>query len=213
MGGGGISYAHPVDAFREAVWEQVPGNARPERWEARRAFLLEHVRPGDRVLDLGCGDGAFGAAMLDAGAQVVAVDVSCAAVKRARDRAPGLDARAIAEDAPLPLPEDAFDVVWAGEVLEHALDTALLVSEIRRVLRFGGTLLVTTPANGGLRTALLALRPRAFDAEFDPRADHLRFYTSRTLREVLQDAGFPEVDLQVTGGPPLLRRALHAVAR
>jgi cyclopropane fatty-acyl-phospholipid synthase-like methyltransferase len=53
--------------WRDAVWSAVPEGAEPERFAARRAFLLAHVASGQRVLDLGCGDGAFAAALLEAG--------------------------------------------------------------------------------------------------------------------------------------------------
>lgn len=205
-----------MESFRESIWAHVPAEAEPERLAPRLAFLEAHVRAGDRVLDLGCGDGTFSAALAALGARVIAVDVAAGAVDRTRARLGALPAaavRVVEEDAPLPLEEDAFDVVWAGEVLEHAVDTALLLAEIRRVVRFGGTLLVTTPAHGRLRTAALALRGRAFDAHFEPRADHLRFYTERSLRAVLEDAGFPDVTIRGAGGLPGWRMALHAVAR
>ena len=53
-----------MDDWREAVWRAVPEGAEPERFAERRAFLLDRVAPGARVLDLGCGDGAFAAALL-----------------------------------------------------------------------------------------------------------------------------------------------------
>src|SRR5215211_7416710 len=106
-----------MDDWREAVWRAVPEGAEPERFGARRAFLLARVSPGERVLDLGCGDGAFAAALLAAGCAVTMADVSGEALRRARGRAPGAEAVALTEGAPLPFAEDAFDVVWAGEVL------------------------------------------------------------------------------------------------
>lgn len=201
-----------VEPWREAVWRAVPPGATPERFAARRAFLLAHVRSGDRVLDLGAGDGAFAAELCAVGCDVIAVDVSEEALRRARARVPGLDARRVDEGAPLPLDEDAVDVVWAGEVLEHVADVVGLLADVRRVLRWGGTLLVTTPYHGRVSVAALALRGR-FDERFDPRADHLRFFTERSLRALLEDAGFADVDVRAVGGAPLLRRGLHAVAR
>jgi SAM-dependent methyltransferase len=201
-----------VEPWREAVWRAVPAGATPERFAARRAFLLAHVRAGDRVLDLGAGDGAFGAELRAAGCDVIAVDVAAEALRRARARVPGIDARQVEEGAPLPLAEDAVDVVWAGEVLEHVADVVGLLADVRRVLRWGGTLLVTTPYHGRVSVAVLALRGR-LDERFDPRADHLRFFTERSLRSLLEDAGFAEVDVRAVGGAPLLRRGLHAVAR
>jgi SAM-dependent methyltransferase len=201
-----------VEPWREAVWRAVPEDARPERFAARRALLLAHVRPGDRVLDLGAGDGAFAAELSAAGCAVVAVDVAQEALRRARARVPGLDARLAPEDGPLPLDEDAVDVVWAGEVLEHVADVTGLLAEVRRVLRWGGTLVLTTPYHGRVSVAALALCGR-LDDHFDPRADHLRFFTAATLRALLADAGFAEVDLHAVGGTPLLRAAFHVVAR
>jgi SAM-dependent methyltransferase len=202
-----------VEPWREAVWRAVPAGATPERFAARRAFLLAHVRPGDRVLDLGAGDGAFAAELRAAGSDVVAVDVAEEALRRARVRVAGLDARRVEEGAPLPLDEDAVDVVWAGEVLEHVADVVGLLAEVRRVLRWGGTLLVTTPYHGRVSVAALALRAHGVETHFDPLADHLRFFTARSLAVVLGDAGFAEVYARAVGGVPLLRRGLHAVAR
>ena len=201
-----------MEPWREAVWRAVPEDARPERFAARRTLLLAHVRPGDRVLDLGAGDGAFAAELGAAGCAVVAVDVAQEALRRARARVPGLDARLAPEDGPLPLDEDAVDVVWAGEVLEHVADVTGLLAEVRRVLRWGGALVLTTPYHGRVSVAALAVRGR-LDDHFDPRADHLRFFTAATLRALLADAGFAEVDLHAVGGPPLLRAAFHVVAR
>lgn len=201
-----------MDPLREAVWHAVPEGAEPERFGPRRDFLLAHVRPGQAVLDLGCGDGAFSQVLRDHGAVPVAVEVAAEAIRRARAAHPWLDARHVPEGDPLPLADQSVDVVWAGEVLEHALDPVALVAEVRRVLRFGGSLLVTTPYHGRVATALLSLRASAFDAHFDPRADHLRFFTARTLAGLLRDGGFRDVEIAATGGPPLLRHALHACA-
>jgi SAM-dependent methyltransferase len=202
-----------VEPWREAVWRAVPLDAVPERFAARRAFLLGNVRPGVRVLDLGAGDGAFAAELVRAGCSVVAVDVAEEALRRARLRVPGLDARLVVEGSALPLDEDSVDVVWAGEVLEHVADVAGLLAEVRRVLRWGGTLVATTPYHGRLSVAVLALRPGALEEHFDPRADHLRFFTARSLRGVVEDAGFAEVELSAVGGAPGLRRELRVIAR
>jgi SAM-dependent methyltransferase len=199
-----------VDPWREAVWRAVPEGAKPERFEARRRFLLAHVRRGDRVLDLGCGDGAFAAELVAAGAQVTGVDVAYEALRRARRTAPGADLRHVEEGDRLPLAEDAVDVVWAGEVLEHAADVVGLLAEVRRVLRWGGLLLATTPFHGRASLAVLALRPgRALQEHFDPHADHLRFFTAASLRSVVADAGFADVAVRAVGGVPPLRRGLH----
>jgi hypothetical protein len=59
----------------------------------------------------------------------------------------------------------------------------------------------------------LALSPRAFDAHFDPRSDHLRFYTARGLVRLLEDFGFHDVQVRALGGMPGARRTLLAAAR
>jgi 2-polyprenyl-3-methyl-5-hydroxy-6-metoxy-1,4-benzoquinol methylase len=202
-----------VDPWREAVWRAVPEGARPERFAERRAFLLGAVRPGDRVLDLGVGDGAFAAVLVDAGAVVCGVDVADEALRRARARAPEAELRRVAEDEPLPFAEDAFDVVWAGEVLEHVADVVGLLAEVRRVLRWGGTLLVTTPRLDRRALLALALGPRRWGAGwFDPRSDHLRFFGAQVLRALLTDAGFAEIRIAGAGGRGPLSRALHVRA-
>ena len=116
-------------------------------------------------------------------------------------------------DGPWPVDDASFDVVWAGETIEHVADTAGWLSEVRRVLRSGGKLLLSTPAHGRLSMLRLALSHGAFDAYFDPRGDHLRFYTARTLERLLEDFGFEDIEVAAVAGPPLARRLLLASAR
>ncbi len=178
----------------------------------RRAFLLEHVPSGATVLDIGCGAGEFSAALIEAGARPIAVDVAREALRRAEARVPGLDARLWEPEAPLPLDDASVDYVWAGEVIEHVADVAPWLSELRRALRPRGTLLLTTPHHGRGTLLRLALSRRAFAEHFEPRSDHVRYFAPHTLRELLDDLGFDVEELRVAGGVRLLRSTILARA-
>jgi len=198
--------------YHEAVWEMLPEDLEPSDFALRRRFLLANVTAGERVLDVGCGEGRFAAELARAGAEVVAVDVAEEPLRRARMRHPELDLRLIDAAGPWELPDAAFEVVWAGEVIEHVLDTAAWLSEVRRVLRSGGVLLLSTPAHGRLTLLRLALSRRAFAEHFEPRGDHLRFYARDTLSRLLEDFGFESVQVRPAGGVPGARTVLLARA-
>ncbi len=210
----------PPRTYHESLWEGIPEGLPPVDARLREAFLLDHVaaageRAGRilRVLDIGCGEGHFAAALLRSGAEVVAADVAAEPLRRAHSRHPELDLRLVEDEAPLPLEDASFDVVWAGETIEHVADTAQWLSELRRVLRSGGLLLISTPDHAPLSRLWIGLSRAAFQARFDPRADHLRFYTRQLLAELLADFGFAEVAVKKAGGLPLARRVLLARAQ
>jgi ubiquinone/menaquinone biosynthesis C-methylase UbiE len=194
----------------EDLWAAAPDDPEPWAWRRRRALLLAEARPGERVLDLGCGAGRFVAALAAAGAEPVGVELAQAALDRAARNAPGADLRLLEDDGSLPLDHASVDLVWCSEVLEHVADTAHVLLEARRVLRPGGRLLVTVPFHGRVKGALIAFA--RFDAHFDPLGDHLRFYTRTSLAATLRDAGFEAVRVRPWGGPPLLRTGLTARA-
>jgi ubiquinone/menaquinone biosynthesis C-methylase UbiE len=92
-------------------------------------------------------------------------------------------------------------------VIEHIADTARWLSEIRRVLRPAGRLLVTTPNHTRAAIALRGLEHYA-----DPLSDHLHLYTRRSLRRILEEFGFGDIVLRAAGGPRLSRSLLLASA-
>jgi SAM-dependent methyltransferase len=200
-----------VRELYEDVWRDVPADLPPFAFARRRDFLLSHVRAGERVLDLGCGEGAFCAQLASAGIEPVGAEVAESAVARARERHPGLRFELVPAHGPLPFADAAFDAVWASEVIEHVADTARWLSEVRRVLRPGGSLLVTTPYHGRLKNLMLALA--GFEAHFDPTGQHLRFYTRRSLRDTLEQFGFEQIEIAGAGGAPLLWKTMLARAR
>jgi 2-polyprenyl-3-methyl-5-hydroxy-6-metoxy-1,4-benzoquinol methylase len=215
--------------YHERLWETVPECSHPPGLQLRRAFLLESLRasasrtdPGGesggsgespRVLDVGCGEGQLTAELARAGYAVVGVDVAEEPLRRARKLYDGLDVRLVGVDDEWSLADASFDAVWAGETIEHVADTAAWLSQVRRVLRSGGSLLLSTPAHGRLQMLGLALSARRLDEHFDPRSDHLRFYTRRTLTGLLEDFGFERIELRGAGGLAPGRRVLLASAR
>jgi 2-polyprenyl-6-hydroxyphenyl methylase/3-demethylubiquinone-9 3-methyltransferase len=202
----------PSRAYYEGLWQQVPQGRPPPDFALRRRFLLDRVQVGARVLDVGCGEGRFTAELAAAGARVVGIDVAEEPLRRARSSHPELDLRLVPAEGAWELEDAGFDVVWAGEVIEHVADTAAWLSEVRRVLRSDGSLLLSTPAHGRLTLMRLALSRRAFARHFDPRGDHLRFYDRETLTSLIGDFGFSRIDVRAAGGPPGARRLLLAHA-
>jgi ubiquinone/menaquinone biosynthesis C-methylase UbiE len=203
----------PARDYHEALWETMPEGLDPPYMAARLKFLLDHVPRNARVLDVGCGEGRFTAELARAGRAVVGIDVAEEPLRRARARDGSIDVRLVAADGELPFEDCSFDAVWAGEVIEHVADTAGWLSEVRRVLPSGGALVLSTPAHGPLTRLSLGLRASAFEAHFDPLADHLRFYTRRGLLRLLGELGFEEVRTAALGGAPGARRVLLACAR
>jgi 2-polyprenyl-6-hydroxyphenyl methylase / 3-demethylubiquinone-9 3-methyltransferase len=198
--------------YFDRIWASVPAGLEPERFALRRAFLLAGVAAGERVLDVGCGEGAFTAALAAHGAATVGVEVAAEPLRRAAATHPDLDLRLVDAGAALPFDDGSFDVVWAGEVLEHVVDVVGLLDELWRVLRDRGRLLASTPNHPRAKLLWLAVSAPAFDAHFDPRADHVRFFSGRTLRLVLETTRFDPVRVSAAGGVPGLRPVLLATA-
>jgi ubiquinone/menaquinone biosynthesis C-methylase UbiE len=108
-------------------------------------FLKPELVRGKQVLEIGCGMGTHAEMLLRNGAHLTAIDQTALAVESTRRRLElkQLDARVLQQDAEnLTLPDRSFDVVWTWGVIHHSSDTEQCVSEISRVLRPGGRLMM-----------------------------------------------------------------------
>jgi len=158
------------------------------------------IRPGDRVLDVGCGAGRHAFEAYRRGAAVVALDANhgelgqvtgmCAAMRAGGEAPQTAGAGAVAGDATaLPFADGSFDKVIAAEVFEHIPDDQRAISEVARVLKPGGTVAVTVPSWLPERICW-ALS----DEYHEVPGGHVRIYTRVELEAKLRRAG-----LAITG--------------
>jgi SAM-dependent methyltransferase len=131
------------DSFAEA-YARANENGLFNRWYARPAVLdLLGDVAGRRILDAGCGSGPLVADLKERGASVAGFDASPAMIRLARERL-GDDADLKVADLtrPLPYDDEAFDDALAVLVLHYLKDWSGPLTELRRVLRPGGRLVV-----------------------------------------------------------------------
>lgn len=137
-----------------------------------RALLRAHRIKGERVLEAGAGTGAFAAALAALWGPCFAVDgadISEAMLRRAVERWHGLGLNAsgrLTDIRALPFPDQTFDLVLAGHVLEHLSDPKEAILELWRVLRPGGVLVAVVTRKSPLgRYIQWRWRVRCFDAD------------------------------------------------
>lgn len=157
------------------------------------------LRPGERVLDLGCGGGRHAFECLRRGAAVVALDADfvelksvsalMAAMAEAGEAPAGATNMEVHGDAcRLPFPDASFDRVIAAEVLEHLPDDRTAMAELARVLKPTGRMAITVPRYGP-EIVNWALS----DDYHSVPGGHIRIYRRSQLRERLQRAGLDVV--------------------
>ena len=146
-------------------------------WYAERRALLARsisgMEPGT-ALDIGAAGGGNTRVLLARGWKAFALEYGLAGAEVAKDRGiPVIQA----DGCRLPLRSNCLELVIAFDVLEHLEDDSAAASEIARVLRPGGTALITVPADPGLWSA------------HDEAVGHRRRYTRETLSVTLLSAG------------------------
>jgi SAM-dependent methyltransferase len=159
-------------------WGTEPEFVGP-RHELRERLLLDlflSASPGPSVLNAGAGQGSFSLRLAQLGFEVTSVDDSPAAVDVLRGRLQGTVE--LADVTAMPFADESFDAAVLGEVLEHVPDDTGALSEVARVLRPGGVLAVSVPAN-----------PARFGPS-DRWAGHLRRYSRHMLVDACERSGF-----------------------
>jgi SAM-dependent methyltransferase len=158
-------------------------------------FVERHVRPGDRVLEGGCGLGQYVLYFGRRGVRITGVDFSDEAVAVHRALHPTSDMR-VADLAELPFDAGEFDAYVSLGVVEHYRDGgAAILREARRLLKPSGRLILSVPY---LNLSRRLLRRRIERREGSLAARGGEFYqyafTERALDDLLRDAGFLVID-------------------
>ena len=169
------------------------------RLRAEAALALLDCEPGARVLDVGCGVGSFSALLAARSLRVACADISEENVVTLRRRHPELPV--VRTDATaLPFDDDEFDAAVLMEVLEHVEDDRAALSELRRVVRDDGLLILSVPNLAAPAPLLERLPLRSIHARQGPEHHFRDGYSPRELIDLLRDRGFKiEVILSVGG--------------
>jgi SAM-dependent methyltransferase len=200
---GATATSEPLRDFYEDP--AVPASSGPDRAYRQARMLAEVLRPAQApatIIDIGCGDGFATRVAADhnPGHHFAGLDWSAGSLAAARQR--GIAVLRAGLDGPsLPLAAGSVDVVVMSEVIEHLVDTDSAIEAAHRVLRPGGSLLLSTPNLASwYNRGLLAFGIQPVFSEVSLRsvfgrpgsqvAGHLHMFTRRALVEFLQAYGF-----------------------
>jgi 2-polyprenyl-3-methyl-5-hydroxy-6-metoxy-1,4-benzoquinol methylase len=174
-------------------WRYSTGSDNTIDIEERVMFSLL-PKPGvGKLLDVGCGVGTISVELQKRGFEVYGLDFSSVAIEKAKEK--GINAVECDVDKDgIPFEDNCFDVVWAGDVVEHVFDPIFLFEEMSRVLKPTGKVLITTPNDCNL-----IRRTHIFISGKSPQSDiyrelrqckHHTMFSLELLEYMLSEAGF-----------------------
>jgi SAM-dependent methyltransferase len=173
------------------------------------AGVLEWLapQPGERILDLGCGDGQLTAKIAAAGAAVVGVDASPEMVAGALSK--GIDAR-IGNAEALPFSSE-FDAVFSNAALHWMRDQDAMMAGVRRALRPGGRFVAEMGGHGNVAAILVALMAVLERHGCAGLEDGVNYYpTPEGYAARLASHGFAVEQIKLIPRPTPLPSGMHA---
>jgi len=145
---------------------------------------LLDVKRGERVLELGCGEGYYTKKMLEITPEVFATDISEKFLNKAKKYTEGRAEQYVCCPAEkLPFPDNYFDKVMMSEVIEHLLDWREGIKETRRVLKSGGSVVISTPNKLSYFNVLCHIKILLRNEPLD--GDHIKEFSRRELVRLL----------------------------
>ena len=179
---------------------------------ALKAFL-EKVRPS-ALFELGCGNGAVANFISESGIRVTAIDYSETGVTQANRAYPQLRVEVGSAYDDLETKYGKFPVVVSLEVIEHLYEPRKLIGNVFALLQPGGYVFISTPYHGYLKNLAISVTGK-MDAHFTALWDggHIKFFSIATLKILLEEAGFIDIQFQRVGRVPVLAKSMIAIAR
>jgi len=177
-------------------------------WPAVKEFMPQGQ--AHCILDAGCGKGEIACRLAEDGNRVLAVDIF-------RDEsmlANGL-VRHVVRSVEQPLADlGPFDAVVSVEVIEHLYSPLKALKNFYDALKPDGTLIVTTNYHGYAKNLALSICNR-WDRHFEATIEggQVKFFSRKTLSELLDRAGFERVEYRYVGRGPLIWNSIVACAR
>jgi len=149
---------------------------------------LKNEKIKGRLLDIGCQEGEITWMLHKEGFEAHGVDINYKQIEKAKQKYPQIEFKQADCGNKIPFPNNFFDVVWAGDVIEHICNTDIFINEVNRVLKKGGLFILSIPTHNRTKNVIIAFF--RFEKHFDPEFPHYRFYTLKSLRKVLEKRGF-----------------------
>jgi len=173
--------------------------------------FIKDQRQGNKILDIGCQDGYVCSQLYEFGWDPYGVDIIKESLELAQNKYPSINFQWANCEKSIPFEDNFFDIVWAGDVIEHIHFTDIFVNEVNRVLKKGGLFVLTTPMHNPIKLLLIAIHN--FEEHFDPEFSHLRFYSVKSLKSVLERRGLILQSVQYLGRFRPIAKIIFAIAR
>ena len=157
-------------------------------------------KPGERILDLGAGDGALTVKLVEAGATVVAADASPEMIAAARER--GLDAHVVDGQKLAFGPE--FDAVFSNAALHWMLDPAAVAAGVFAALKPGGRFVGEMGGHGNIATLRAALHAELAARGYPSGSDPQWYAAPQEFTDIYTAAGFVDVEARLIPRPTSL---------
>jgi len=167
-----------------------------------------------RLFEVGCGNGAVAKWCHSRGIEVTGVDFSREGIAQAKRAYPELrlDLGSAYDD--LASVYGRFPIVLSLEVIEHLYFPRKFAKSVFDLLEPGGSAIISTPFHGYIKNLVLAASGR-LDAHFTALWDggHIKFWSEKTLRLLLEETGFAKVSFCRVGRIPALAKSMIAIAK
>lgn len=183
-------YAKDAEAF-DYYEEYNEGVTRFEQKRLHEMIVSKVPKNAENILDMGCGNAWVAGYFLKQNKKVVSADIGITNIDKALQKYPSQNHYGLLADAfDLPLAESSFDVIIAAEIMEHVPSPSAFMESLYRVLKPGGTIIITTPYHEKIEYSLCIHCNQP-----TPRHAHLHSFHEKNIPPLLPAGCTQELDI------------------